>query len=513
MNLDEDTADAGLTALLEQLRQRGLASAPQLQAALGISQPTLWRRLAHLQTVIQTGTQGLTQTATQVVSQSGRQAVRSLGAGRSTRYAWPQPIVGRGGEQPLWAVDEAGQAHRCATLLYLGPPQAGAGQGRLAVQWEAVPGGGEPGSAGSVGSTHTAGASTTAELFERWPWYLATLRAEGWLGRCLARRLAPFGLDANPERWPFEHQIFAALHTPDAPGALLLGEPEGSALPGAPATALPTLHREADYDQLAAEEGTGQRAGSSAGGEQSKFLARNAQGHPVLVKFSPPRGTPFGERWHDLLHAEALALQVLSSHGVPVAATECVQTAQRSYLVSSRFDRLTSEPSLPSQKKGAATGRRHALPLHAVHASFVGGPQQHWAATCEALERQGQLPAGSGYQVRALMHFGRLIGNSDMHFGNLSLLTDAMALWHHPALRLKPRFSLAPVYDMLPMHWRPDPATGELYWTPLALDDIDLRGPAREVAQEFWERATELKATSRGFRGLAGEMARRVRDR
>ena len=50
--------------------------------------------------------------------------------------------------------------------------------------------------------------------------------------------------------------------------------------------------------------------------------AARADGQAVLVKFSPPRGTPFAERWHDLLHAEALALQVLRDHGATVAASQ-----------------------------------------------------------------------------------------------------------------------------------------------------------------------------------------------
>jgi hypothetical protein len=51
---------------------------------------------------------------------------------------------------------------------------------------------------------------------------------------------------------------------------------------------------------LAAAATAGRVAGSSADGEQPKFstLIHDAAGavRHVLVKFSPPRGTPFGER-------------------------------------------------------------------------------------------------------------------------------------------------------------------------------------------------------------------------
>jgi hypothetical protein len=53
-----------------------------------------------------------------------------------------------------------------------------------------------------------------------------------------------------------------------------------------------------------------------------------AGGRHVLVKFTPPRGTPFGERWHDLLWAEWLAGQVLAAHGVEVARAHVVPVRQ-----------------------------------------------------------------------------------------------------------------------------------------------------------------------------------------
>ena len=95
------------------------------------------------------------------------------------------------------------------------------------------------------------------------------------------------------------------------------------------------------------------------------------------------------------------------------------------------------------------------VPLHAVHDAFVPGPRQHWAATCAALAAQRRLPAEAAAQARALWHFGRLIGNNDMHFDNLSLRVALPDL-------ARGRFTLSPVYDMLPMRWRPDVHSGEL---------------------------------------------------
>ena len=143
------------------------------------------------------------------------------------------------------------------------------------------------------------------------------------------------------------------------------------------------------------------------------------------------------------------------------------------------------------------------MPLWAVHEAFVPGPKQHWAATCEALAAQRRLPPEAAAQVQALRHFGRLIGNSDMHFGNLSL-------WVDPGDVAPGRFGLAPVYDMLPMRWRPDAATGALGLLPFTPETIDLQSPARTVAEVFWRRAAMHASLGKGFRTLARTMAERV---
>lgn len=432
MELPLDTLES---AVLAALAQRGATRSGELQALLRRSQPTLSRALQRL--------------APQLLV---------LGAGRRTRYALPQPIMGVAAQQPLYWVDEAGGYTRWGTLSFLATEQ-------LHLQLQDDP---------------------LAEWLTRGglPWMLSPLRAEGFLGRGLARQLADRGLPDSPERWRVEHQLYAALQTPDAPGAVVLGEPRTVDLAR-------VGDGGADHDRLAQAVSATLPAGSSAAGEQAKFLARREDGTPLLVKFTPPRGTPFGERWHDLLHAEALALQVLAEVGVPVAASRIVQTRQRSYLESQRFDRVGER------------GRRHVVPLHAVHEAFVPGPREHWAASAEALVRQKRLPPGAELQVRALMQFGRLIGNSDMHFGNLSLAVtrDDIA---------RGRFMLAPVYDMLPMRWRPDPASGGLWSEPFTPEAIDLQSAARPLAHRFWARLEANAAVSREFRNLAAAMALRV---
>lgn len=425
-------------AIVASLGARGPANSAELQLLTGKSQPTLSRALRNL----------------------GGQIV-ALGQGKSTRYAIPGSIRGMAAQQPLWRTDSRGVVERWGTLTFL---------------------------AGDA--VHVSAKGIDLITRARLPWFLAPLKPQGFLGREWALRL---GLDRDPERWPLEQILFAALHIDDPTGALSIGEPVGEWVPEAP---IDVAARAAHYEMLAADVTATLPAGSSAGGEQSKFLIGVASGERVLVKFSPPRGTPFGDRWRDLLHAEALALQVLGEHGVQVARTRILEGATRTFLESTRFDRTGPH----------GLGRRHVVALDAIHAHFVAGARQNWAATCDALAAQRRLPLMDAAAVRALFEFGHLIGNTDMHFGNLSLWVDEPA---------RPRFALAPLYDMLPMRWRPDGHSGMQDYAPFepgrrAAAPTAGNGSPQTVAHEFWRRAAAHTALSRPLREVATEMARRL---
>lgn len=420
------TPDA--THLLSALQTRSPQTAAELAQRLGKSQPTLSRLLREL--------------ATEVVV---------LGQGKATVYALPQPLLGLPARQALHWVHADDRIEAWGEIT-------------------AVPG----------GKVHVRAEGISA-LFDGLPWFLTPLRPSGFLGRALAQQLAPQGFASNPELWSLEQVLFAATLLPDSPGAVQLGQPQTPALP------LPVLANDANLDALAMAAAATLPAGSSAGGEQAKFLACDNLGQAVLVKFSPPRGTPFGERWHDLLVAEHLALCVLAEHGVAVAPSRLVHTASRSYLVSQRFDRV------------GPSGRRHVVALDAFHTAFVGGPRQHWAATCTALARQRRVPAETPAQAQALLHFGQLIGNTDMHFGNLSL-------WVETADVAAGRGRLAPVYDMLPMRWRPDVYGGDFGLGAFEPDAMAMQSAARPLARVFWARCANGTILSAEFRRLAERM-------
>ncbi len=244
---------------------------------------------------------------------------------------------------------------------------------------------------------------------------------------------------ADPERWSLAQLLyFAVNHLRDPSGAFGVYRPTVT-VPGA--VRINTNSLADACDQLAAISGISLPEGSSAAGEQPKFLLREADDRRWIVKFSPPRGTPFGERWNALLHLEKLALDVLQDHGVVCTYTQIVETVTRTYLFARRFDR------------SAKFGYRHLVAAAAVHDHFVRAPHQHWVGTCRALQGQALLsPVGADTAAKAFL-FGQFIGNTDMHFGNLSFIVEDVT---------RPRFEVAPIYDMLPMMWRPNIHSGNL---------------------------------------------------
>ena len=433
--------------ILSTLRTKGISTSAELQLSSRKSQATVSRLLADL----------------------GPQ-VLAMGQGRNTRYALPVSIHGQPAQQPVWWVDEAGARWRVGTLSLLAGEQI-----------------------------HLAFGAADLTAKATLPWFLQPLRAQGFLGRLLAVRLQQSGLTTNPERWGLESMLFAALQLHDAPGALLLGEQPGTyeQAPSPPVLPLQQGALHATLDALAQNLTGLLPAGSSAGGEQPKFLAVLESGQHVLVKYTPPRGTPFGERWHDLLHAEALAADVLSEHGFLAARCSVLRSAQRTYLVSERFDRV------------GGAGRSHVVSVGAVHDGLLGGPYTHWAASCEALAQRRHLDAEDAAQARTLLGFGHLIGNTDMHSGNLSLRVFVPDLRQR---RFSGRLSLAPIYDMLPMRWRPNPEMGGAAdYSPFEPHLLNIAGTAYAPAMQFWEQLAQWTVVSKALRTVAADMAARLR--
>jgi serine/threonine protein kinase HipA of HipAB toxin-antitoxin module len=134
-----------------------------------------------------------------------------------------------------------------------------------------------------------------------------------------------------------------------------------------------------------------------------------------------------------LLLCEFHAHEVLAENGLATAGAHILDAAGRRFLEVPRFDRV------------GAGGRRGAVSLESLHAAAVAGvARRDWPTAALELFHEGLVDAEAVSAVRRLHAFGELIGNTDMHFGNLTFwLGDTLP------------FQVAPAYDMLPMLWAP----------------------------------------------------------
>ncbi len=416
----------------------GPRTARQVLDSLGISQPTVSRALADLQPEI----------------------VR-LGAARSIQYALRDTQRGLP-DIPVHRVDADGKLGFLGTLVAVRP------EGFVMLRSDGA-------------ALHSEGL----------PWWLFDMRPQGYLGRAYcARHAAALGLPANLSHWTDTHALRALLDQGhDLVGNLLLGEAARATFLS---TAMPEPVAEADktgaYAQLAKAAAHGEIPGSSAGGEQPKFIAyaMTPEGaRHVIVKFSEADQGLVQERWRDLLLAEHLALQTLNEGGILAATTRIIDSGTQRFLEVERFDRV------------GMYGRRGLISLAALDAAFVGAGTGSWPEIVRRLVDAGHLQAQVAFQAAVLWAFGALIGNSDMHGGNLSFLVE----------QGRP-YALAPAYDMLPMALAPR-SGGGLPETLAAASVIaavpdDAWRKAEELARRFLAQLEAHAGFSRRFVPLIG---------
>ena len=434
-----------MNADLDLLRLR-LAGGPQparaLMEALGLSQPTLSRRLAAL----------------------GPQVVR-LGAARSIQYTLRDTLRGLP-DIPVYRVDTKGQLSRLGLLV---PVR-------------------------SDGFVMHAEAGDTL-YSPGLPWWLLDMRPQGYLGRAyVARHGAALGLPARLGDWSDTHALQALLvHGHDAVGNLLLGDTaRGQFLAMAAGAPIPMAGKPATYARLAREAARGESPGSSAGGEQPKFSAwaATADGpRHVLVKFSEAEPGPVSQRWRDLLLAEHLALQTLAEAGVSATRTGVLDAGAQRFLEVQRFDRE------------GPLGRRGIVSLAAMDAEFVGAGPVPWPVVVQRLADAGHVRFDAVQGAALLWAFGTLTGNTDMHGGNLSFMTEQGSPW-----------ALAPAYDMSPMGFAPRSGGGlPDTLSPANLHPAIAHGTWRQadaLATRFLARAQAERGFSRRFAPCLAALAR-----
>lgn len=307
------------------------------------------------------------------------------------------------------------------------------------------------------------------------PWWLFDMRPQGYLGRIYAARYGPaLGLPERTTEWTDTHVLRALLtHGHDVTGNLLLGD---AARDGFLAMQAPEPWAEeqklATYAALALVVAQGEIPGSSAGGEQPKFttyaITPSGPRH-LIVKFSEREPGPVTERWRDLLLAEHLALATLRDADIAAAKTRIplqIRDADgQRFLEIERFDRV------------GALGRRMLISLAALDAEFVGAGATAWPGIVNRLAADRVISPEAAATADLLWAFGSLIGNTDMHNGNLSFMSE----------QGRP-YDLAPAYDMSPMAFAPRSSGG----LPDTLPEINIQA---NIATATWRHAETLART------------------
>jgi predicted nucleic acid-binding protein len=288
--------------------------------------------------------------------------------------------------------------------------------------------------------------------------------------------------------------VYLCRRGEDCIGDLLLGDESLQRfLKGTEAPTTDTKKRDRDYPAMADAAIAGSAPGSSAGGEHPKFTAcvRQARaGRHVLVKFSPGGTDRVAQRWSDLLTSEYLATQVLYGAGLTPTTTELLMARGRTFLEAERFDRH------------GARGRSGLVSLAALANQYLG-TRDNWIAATSSLAKMRVISREDAETVRRLATFGRLIANTDMHFGNLSF-----------RLSFERKLMLAPVYDMLPMLYAPtagDVVTAREFDPPLpAAGTLDIWREIAGLAVKYWQQVCSHRNVSADFAALARRNAERV---
>lgn len=392
--------------------------------------------------------------------------VLTIGRGRASRYGWLHDIEDLGNHWPLYTLSAEGLPEQVGVMYALANDHWFV-EGGFQGPWRRL-------------------FEDGGEVFPDLPWFLYDIRPQGFLGRCFARTHADaLGASPDPVTWPGRVVVEAALRFgSDLPGSFAIGrEAMRAALNNEGVVRIAARERSLKYPRMAESVMRGDIIGSSAGGEQPKFSLQ-VDGAHVLVKFSPAMETPAGERWADLLACEYLANRVMSQAGIAVPDAEILDAEGVRFLQTRRFDRTS-------------LGRCTMVSLLALDAAFVGEPHTDWSNLSRHLHDRGMIERDTAAQIRLLDEFGERIGNTDRHFGNLSFhLPQAGALM------------LTPIYDMLPMVFRPNRDGVPPSYDEGMIGCLDHSGEATELASAFWSEVTRSDLVTKGLREMAGKILR-----
>lgn len=430
--------------LIGYLMSRGPASARELLAHLRVSQPAVSRLIASVS-----------------------DEILVVGKARATRYAARRRIPRVGDRVVIYEVDERGGSRECAVLH----------------------------AQGSTGFFVEARVTEVEQAFHGdLPYFLDGMRPAGFLGRSVPKQHPELELPADVRMWSADQCLsYLTRFGWNLSGSFILGE-EAFRLflrnTESPPSLVARSDRAREYPRLAETALQGGTPGSSAVGEQPKFLTQRTPGPvDVLVKFSPRITDATTRRSADLLVCEHIAHEVLRDHGQGAASSELVVADGRMFLEVERFDRLPGG------------GRRGLISLLALDAQLLGRLQS-WSDSAHALHARGLIDASIRDSIRWLELFGGLIANTDMHLGNLSLFMRGTRVT-----------ALAPAYDMLPMRYAPRDGHGTdmAFEPPLPSPaDAPLFPGARRAAFDLWQRIASHESISPELQGVGRANAEKL---
>ena len=420
---------------------RGPATSKEIQAETGLSQAAVSRQLRGM----------------------GDSVIRLQG-GRSPRYAITRNAFGGDDKLPLFMVDAHGNNAAVADVRPL------AHGGFFVNPLTGIP----PVLLGEGGNG----------IYDDLPYFLSDLRPQGFLGRQIAAELASLSDDflPDPRHWNTSHiGRYLVSNGDDLPGNFKFGQQAHLRV-----RRKPVVTTANNYPALADAVMNGAIPGSSAGGEQPKFTAYcGERAAHVIVKFSPLGDDAVARRWRDILITEYHAAEAIHNQDLPAAEINLIDMEGRLFLESQRFDR-TGE-----------YGRMSMVSLQSVDAEFTGLGSD-WPRVMAALYRQKLVSWQHVSDAGFLWSFGRLINNTDMHLGNLSLAIAGNV------------FRILPVYDMCSMGFAPKSGGDVLPYsfTPPELTSINLDDhvlvEVRNMARNFWERVAADERISDEFREFFG---------
>ena len=352
---------------IRQYLGRGPSTSKEIQAATGLSQSSVARKLRDL-----------------------KDSVLQLHKGRSIKYVSTCNAFGGNDKFPLGMVDANGDT---VLIAFIRPLRHGGFFVEPKTDMSAL-----------LLGEHKDG------LYDDLPYFLFDLRPQGFLGRQIAREMASQCEDFphDPRYWNTNHMgRYLISNGDDLPGNLKFGEQAMLRV-----RRKPVIVSDADYPALADSVMSGNIPGSSAGGEQPKFTAYNGNSaSQVIVKFSPKGDNEIAKRWRDILITEYHAAKIIHNEIFSVAETRLIEMGERFFLETQRFDRLREY------------GRKSMISLQSIDAEFTG-LGNNWPQVMNALFKNGKVGEQDVIKAESFWYFGCLINNTDMHLGNLSLAIE-----------------------------------------------------------------------------------------